>query len=123
MVLLPTANAVTKPREPEVLLMVATLVVPEVQVTELVRSCVAPLLMVPVAIICRVVPRAAEGDAGVIAREVSDALVTTNVDEPLCPPNAAVITDEPAAEPDATPRVPVVETNATAASEVDQVAC
>ena len=49
--------------------MVATLVLEEDQVTELVRFCVLPSLNVPVAVNCWVSPAAKEGVAGVTATD------------------------------------------------------
>jgi hypothetical protein len=57
----PGVFAVAKPEA----LMVATLAVPELHVTEVVRSAVEPSLYVPLAANCCVRPAATEGEAGV----------------------------------------------------------
>jgi hypothetical protein len=48
----PTVKAVASPLKPAALLMVATAVFEDVQVTDDVRSCVGPTVYVPVAINC-----------------------------------------------------------------------
>ncbi len=68
--------------------MVATLVVAEDQVTELVRFCVLLSLYVPVAVKVSVRPLAMEGFAGVTAMETS-ATVTVNPVEPVIEPEVA----------------------------------
>ncbi len=73
MVTLPTAWAVARPLE----LMVASVVLLEDQVTDVVRFCVPPSLIVPIALYCCVVPLASETDCGVTAIEVRTALPTT----------------------------------------------
>ena len=69
-VALPTPAPVANP----VPLIVATAVLDEPQLTELVRFCVLPSLYVPVAVNCCVVPLAIEGFAGVTAIDTNDAL-------------------------------------------------
>jgi hypothetical protein len=83
--LAPVATPVAKP--PAV--MVTTLVVCEVQVTEPVKFCVELSEKVPVAVNCSVLPLAIEGFAGVTATDTSVAEVTVRVVEPLTPPEAA----------------------------------
>ncbi len=60
-VVVPPATALATPFVPDVLLMVATAVDDELQLTELVRFCVLPSLNVPVASNCAVVVGAIEG--------------------------------------------------------------
>jgi hypothetical protein len=83
--LAPVATPVANP--PAV--MVTTLVVCEVQVTEPVKFCVELSEKVPVAVNCSVLPFAIEGFAGVTATDTSVADVTVRVVEPLTPPEAA----------------------------------
>lgn len=61
---------------------VATLVLEEDQVTELVRFCVLPSLYVPVAVNCWVSPAAKEGLAGVTATDFSAGTDTAIVAAP-----------------------------------------
>jgi hypothetical protein len=61
MVLLPVPTPVANP----VVLIIATEVLEELQVTEFVRFCVLPSLYVPVAVNCCVPPFAIDGFAGV----------------------------------------------------------
>src|SRR6266481_9863395 len=75
MVEVPIPAAVPSPAA----LIVATVVVNELQVTELVRFCVELSLNVPVAVNCCVVPLGIEALAGVTAMDTSVAAVTVNV--------------------------------------------
>ena len=68
MVALPVPAPVARP----LLLIVATALFEEPQVTELVKFCVLPSLKVPVAVNCWVVPLAIELFAGVTAIETSE---------------------------------------------------
>jgi len=61
----------------------ATLVLVELQVTELVMSCGGPALKVPVAMNCGVLPRVTEGLPGVTRMEMSMTAVTFNCTEGL----------------------------------------
>jgi hypothetical protein len=70
-VVCPVATEVANPLEPAALLMVATAVSDEPQVTDAVKSCVVPSEYVPVAVNCWVVPMAILGFVGLIAMEVS----------------------------------------------------
>jgi hypothetical protein len=85
MFVLPAVTAVARPA-----LMVATVVLVEVQETVLVRFCVVPSLYVPVAVNCRVVPFAIEALAGVTAMETSVG-VTVRLVEPLIDPKVALM--------------------------------
>src|SRR5260370_20111173 len=55
-VVVPAATDVAKPCEPPALLIVATAVLDELQVTSVVRPCVVKSVYVPVAVKCCVVP-------------------------------------------------------------------
>jgi hypothetical protein len=77
------------------LLTVATDVADELHVTVLVRVCCVPLLYVPVAVNCLLLPAATDADAGVTAIDVSTAAVTVSVAEPLIVPDVAVIVADP----------------------------
>jgi len=57
----------------------------EVQVAELVKSCVLPSLKVPVAVNCCVAPKAITGFTGVTAMDCSAAPAIVSVAEPLMP--------------------------------------
>src|SRR5260370_18660830 len=69
--------------------MVAAAAVDEVQMTEVVTSCVLESLKVPVAVNCLVVPTAMLEFAGVTASETRVALVTVNDAFPLTDPEVA----------------------------------
>ena len=86
MLLLPVPAPLAKP----VLLMVATEVFEEPQVTEFVRFCVLPSLYVPVAANCCVPPLAIDGFVGVTAIDDNTAAaVMVSVVEPVIEPEAA----------------------------------
>ncbi len=87
MVEVPVATAVARP--PAV--MVATLLVAELHVAVLVRSCWLESEYVPVAVNCCVRPLAIDGLAG--ATEIDDSVgaVTVSVVEPLTVPEVAVM--------------------------------
>jgi hypothetical protein len=87
MVAVPWATLVASP----LLLTVATDADEEVQVAVLVRVWVVPLLYVPVAANCCLLPAATEAVAGVTEIEVNTAAVTVNVAEPLIVPDLAVM--------------------------------
>jgi hypothetical protein len=70
-VAVPAATAVALPLVPAALLMVAKDAADELQVTEVVRSCVVLSEKVPVAVNCWVVPRAMLGLVGVTAMDTS----------------------------------------------------
>jgi hypothetical protein len=72
----PAADEAESPSVPAALLIAATAVADEFQITDAVRSCVVLSENVPVAVSCCVVPGAMLGLAGVIARETSVACVT-----------------------------------------------
>jgi hypothetical protein len=118
----PAAVDVATPLNPAVLLTLATAVADELQVTDLVRSCVVLSEYVPVAVNCRVVPLAMLGLVGVTARDTSVAGVTVRMVEPVMLPNAAVIVVWPAAAHVARPLEPAaLLTVATAVADELQV--
>src|SRR5256712_2850239 len=78
-VVVPAATDVARPCDPPALLIVATAVLDELQVTWVVRSCVVLSLKVPVAVNCWVNPSARPGLVGVTAIETRIALVTVSV--------------------------------------------
>ena len=103
----PATSAVAQPREPDILLIVVTAGVAEAQVTELVRSCVEPSVNVPVATNCWVIPAATLGFAGVIASDLSVALVTVSgALAEVIAPRVAVMLAVPTATAEAPPLVP-----------------
>src|SRR5204863_8149059 len=75
----PAATDVAKPCEPPALLIVATAVLNELQVTWVVMSCVVKSLKVPVAVNCCVVPFAMLGSVGVTSIVDRVAAVTVSV--------------------------------------------
>jgi hypothetical protein len=86
-VLVPAAAPVADP--PAVI--VATPMVSDVQVTELVKFCVELSENVPVAVNCSVVPFAIEGFDGVTAIDTSVAEVTVSNVDPFTLPDVAMI--------------------------------
>src|SRR5947209_7279354 len=90
----PAAIAVASPA-----LTVATAVDEDVHVAVLVRFCLLPLLYVPVAVNCLVLPAAIEAVVGDTEIEVSTAAVTVSVSVPLIDPKVAVMVAEPTATP------------------------
>src|ERR1700746_2779687 len=72
----PAPTAVARPFEPDALLMVATPVAEEAQVTVEVRSWIVLSVKVPVAVNCSVSPLAMLGVGGVTAMDTSVASVT-----------------------------------------------
>jgi hypothetical protein len=104
-VVLPTPTPVVKP----VPVIVATPVLLELQVTEVVRFTVLPSLYVPVAVNCCVNPRAIVGFAGVTAIDTS-AVVTVRLAAPLMEPEVACIVVLPLATALATPAALIVAT-------------
>ena len=105
MVVLPAATPVAKPP----LVIVATAVFVDVQVTALVRFKVPLSLKSPVAVNCCVAPLAIEALAGVTVIETSSA-VTVRVVEPLIDPKVALIVAPPVATPVARPPLVIVAT-------------
>src|SRR5262249_59794306 len=81
MVVEPTAAAVARPA----LLMVATAVADELQLTNVVRFCVLPSLYLPVALHCCMVPATIEGLAGVTASEGNVGGVTGTAADGVAP--------------------------------------
>jgi hypothetical protein len=70
-VVVPEATAVASPCLPAALLIVATAVILDVHVTDLVTSRVLPPVNVPVALNCSVLPAEIEGLSGVTKMEIS----------------------------------------------------
>jgi hypothetical protein len=99
----PVLTALASPAETAVLLIVATVVRAELHCTVFVMFCVLPLLNVPVAMNCCVVPRGMLGIAGVTAIETKAADVTFRVVKPATDPEVAVAVVVPTARPVATP--------------------
>jgi hypothetical protein len=99
----PAATAEASPLDPAALLIVAILVLEELQFTAPVKSCAVLSEYVPVAVNCWVVLLAILGLVGVIARETSVAGVMVRLVDPEMLPHAAVIVAEPAATAVASP--------------------
>lgn len=119
----PRLTDVANPFDPAALLIVATLVAEELQVTAVVRSCVLPSEKVPVAVNCWVVPRAIFGVSGeiVIVVSMADVTVRSALFETILPEIAAIVV-EPAPTGIASPLVPpALLTVATAVFEEFQV--
>jgi hypothetical protein len=72
-------------------LIVAVVVVSDVQVAVLLRFCVLPSVNVPVAVNCCAVPFAIDGLAGVTAIDTNIAVLTVSVVVPLTEPELAVM--------------------------------
>jgi hypothetical protein len=87
----PAATEVASPLEPAELLTAATAAAEELQITDVVRSCVVLSENVPVAIKCWFVPLTMPGLVGVIAMDTSVAEVTVTVVDPDVPPQLAMI--------------------------------
>ena len=115
MVVVPAVRAVTRPFP----LIVATAVLLEVQVTELVTSCVVPSEKVPMAVNCWVVAPGMVGLVGVTVMEDRLADVTVRVVPPETSPKVAVMIVVPATRPLAKA---LLSTVATAVLEDRQVA-
>src|SRR5437667_12707679 len=115
-VVVPAATDVARPCDPPALLIVATAVLDELQVTWVVRSCVVLSLKVPVAVNCWVNPSGRPGLVGVTAIETRVALVTVSVAQvfvvvQLTLPSVAVIVMGPPAATDvAKPPLSIVAT-------------
>jgi len=88
------------------LLMVATAVSEEFQLTEEVSSLVLPSVNVPVALNCCFVPSGMEGLRGVTPRDTKTGGATARVVEPLTDPKEAIIAVVPWARLVARPRLP-----------------
>ncbi len=104
----PAATDVARPFEPVALLIVATPVLDELQVTVVVRFCVVLSENVPVAVNCWVVPLAMLGLAGVIARDTSVAGFTVSAVDPDILPDVALIVVVPAATAATKPELLIV---------------
>src|SRR6266536_3794645 len=107
-VVVPAATDVARPCDPPALLIVATAVLDELQVTWVVRSCVVLSLKVPVAVNCWVNPSGRPGLVGVGAIVDRVAAVTVSVVLPETPPKVAVIVVVPAATDVARPALSIV---------------
>jgi len=96
-VVVPVETEVASPLEPAALLMVATVVDDELQITDVVTFCVVLSEKVPAAVNCCVVPGAILGLAGMTAIDTSVADVTVNMVVPdmFVAGSVAVIVDEP----------------------------
>ena len=92
------------------LLMVATAVLEEFQLTKVVRSCVLPSVKVPVALNCCFVPSGMETVGGVMVRNTKTGGVTVRIVEPLTEPKEAVIAVVPWARLVASPWLLMVAT-------------
>jgi hypothetical protein len=117
MVLVPTPAPVAKPA----LVMVAVAVVPDDQVTDVVRFCVLLSLNVPVAVNCCVAPFAIDGFAGVTAIDCSVAAVTVSTVDPLTEPDVALMVLVPTPAPVAKPVLVMVATEVVAEPHVTDV--
>jgi hypothetical protein len=89
----PTATAVASPFEPDVLLIVATVVLDELHIADVVKSCMVRSDNVPVAVNCCAVPLAILLPVGVTAIDATADEVS--VTEPVTAPYVAVISVEP----------------------------
>lgn len=123
-VVVPSERDVASPFEPDVLLIVATLMSEEFQVTSDVKSCVVLSVNVPVAMNGWVFPRATLWFAGVTAIDFSTGAVTVSVaDEEGTESRVAVMVAVPTSTAVASPFEPDVSlTVATAVFDVVQVA-
>ena len=118
----PADTEVARPLEPAALLMAATEKVDELHIAAAVRSCVVLSEYIPVAVNCRVVPRAIDGFSGVTAMDTSAAGVIVSAVEHKTLPIVAVIVVRPVAAEVAKPREPAaLLTVATPPSEEFQV--
>src|SRR6185503_14025557 len=109
MLVVPVATPVARPWLPLVLLIVATPMIDDAHVTDVVRFWVLPSLKVPVAVNCWIPPMPIEGFAGVTARDCNaGGGVTVSTVEPVTEPEVALIVVVPAATPVARPWVPLV---------------
>jgi hypothetical protein len=104
-VALPALTPVANPP----LVIVATAVIEEVHVTELVRFAVLPPAKTPVAVNCCAVPLAMEAFAGVTTIDTKTR-VTVRLVEPLIAPEVACIVALPAPTPVANPALVIVAT-------------
>ena len=107
MVVEPALMGVTRPLEPEALLMAAMVLFEDLQVTWVVRSWVDASEKFPVAVNCWDAPRKIVALPGVIVMDVRVAVVTVSVTGTVLvtAPNAAVITVVPAPTDVASPWV------------------
>jgi hypothetical protein len=109
-VVLPTVVELARPLDPAALLIVATDVVADDQVTVVVRSCIVLSVYTPVAVNCFVRPAAMVGVAGVTPIETSAAGVTVTDVLPAREPRVAATVVVPGASAD---NEPVLLTGAT----------
>ena len=106
MLLEPAATPVASPAA----LIVATEVVPDVQVTELVMLALLPSLYVPVAVNCCVAPALIEAAAGVTAIDCNVFVTVNTAAGDVTEPSVAVMLLEPALTPVARPAALIVAT-------------
>jgi hypothetical protein len=111
---LPALNPVAKPNG----VMVATPLSDEFQVTCVVRTCLVPFENVPVAPNGCVEAGASNAASGLIVIEISIALLTFRIADPVAPPKLALIVADPFATPLA---IPVLVTVATRWFEDDHM--
>jgi hypothetical protein len=113
-VVVPGPTPVARP----VAVIVATAVVPDVQVAALVRFSVEPSEKAPIAVNCSVVPLTILGFAGVTTIVCKTAGLTVSTVEPEVPPKVALIVDVPVASPVATPAAVIVTTDFVSEDQV-----
>src|SRR5690349_20402585 len=106
MVVVPEPTAVARPA----LLTVATPGLVELHTTVFVTSCVLPLVYVPVAMNCCVLPITTEALAGVTPIDTNAGSVTNRLEEPLIEPRVATIVVLPWATVVASPALLMVAT-------------
>ena len=115
----PWPALVAKPAFGAVALIVATPGTDELQVTELVTSCIELSVKVPIAVNCCFVPNEMEALPGVTAMDTSAAGVTATAVAPLMGPTVAEMLEEPTFALVVRPCVPaVLLTPAAAESEL-----
>jgi len=110
-VVVPTVNDVARPREPAVMLTVATVAFDDAHVTLSVMSSMLPSVKVPVAANGCVPPSGTDGIAGVTAIVTKVAAVTVRLVEPTIAPDVARIVVIPVAWLVASPAVLTVATD------------
>jgi hypothetical protein len=120
-VVVPVASEVTRPLDPAVLLIVATVWDEEFQDANAVRSCIVLSENVPVAMNCLFDPTVMVGLTGVTARDAIVADVTVRVVEPETLPEVAVIVVWPGATEVAMPLLIVATVSAEELHVTDDV--
>ena len=117
MVVVPIALALDSPDA----LMLATAPEVELHVRTLVRSCVEPLVYVPIAVNCWVVPSGIAAAEGVIVSEISAGGLTVIAADPLALPDVAVIVAAPIPIPLADPELLISATDCVSELQVAEV--